>query len=115
MKAEMHKKFMFRMDDKTDGELRHNARSCELSVSSYLRKLIHSDSNEKKISSAKAEYMDYKRLVYEVNRIGNNINQIVKNYNSELYSYKDKNELMKHMEELNRLLSEAAPPERVRF
>lgn len=49
---------------------------------------------------------DCKRLINEINRIGNNINQIVYRHNSNWYQKGDKDRLIAYMKKVNEILEE---------
>ena len=49
-----------------------------------------------------------KKLIHEVNAVGNNINQITRNYNSKLYRIEDRELLAAYMKKLNNLTKETA-------
>lgn len=49
-----------------------------------------------------------KKLINEVNAIGNNINQITRNYNSKLYRIEDRELLTAYMKKLNFLALEVS-------
>lgn len=67
------------------------------------------DANFAKIEPAfedKEIYLQRKKLINEINHIGNNINQIVHNANMEFYTDYDKNKLYALMNKLNDIVSE---------
>lgn len=66
-----------------------------MSVAAYMRET----SKKKDVTDGVKE--DVKKLVNEVNYIGNNINQITKNANAGIYTEDDKNRLMAYMKALN--------------
>jgi len=49
---------------------------------------------------------DCKRLINEINRIGNNINQIVHRHNANWYQTGDKERLIAYMKKINETLEE---------
>lgn len=109
MKGNFKKTFIFRLDEKTEKKMHIQAVKRGISTSQYLRMLVDNDSsdqNRKKLYEipSREQYLDYKKMIYEINKIGTNINQIAKNNNSMLYSDKDKAELLVMMKELNTLM-----------
>lgn len=94
----------FRVDEKTDMVLRKKAKEERISMSTYLRKLICSEKN-----ISRSEYLDYKQLIYEINRIGNNINQVAKNHNSSIYKESDYKQLIECMDKIITLMEELHP------
>lgn len=74
--------------------------------SECLRQLLLSSKNKQDmLFETREHFVLNRKLIYEINHIGNNINQITKNYNSYLYSKRDKEELFMLMEKIYELLN----------
>lgn len=85
--------------------LMRNAASYGLSQSEYIRKLIFAESITGRYYTMDKE--QGKRLLYEVNRIGNNINRIAYNTNAKAYAaHADWAELQANFNELLTLLGQ---------
>ncbi len=92
----------FRLTGREAEQLKKRAAEMGMNESSYIRLLISQKPND---------YPEIrvllKRLINEVNAIGNNINQITRNYNSKLYRIEDRELLAAYMKKLNRMVGEA--------
>lgn len=93
----------FRMTETEAEELRRRAEENGMKESAYLRFLL---------SQRPRDYPEIRcllrKLVSEVNAVGNNINQITRNYNSKLYCIEDRELLCAYMKKLNLTVREAA-------
>lgn len=101
--SEKVERFNFRMTASELENLKINAKQRGISVSAYIRDTaVYKNSiTSKEEFVIKKEYLnEIRRLIYEINRIGNNINQIVKSYNSEFYDYSDKEKLNAFLNEI---------------
>lgn len=89
-------RFELRMDDRQRQILRQKAARAGLSQAEYLRELIE---GHQIISKEQNEQTD--KLLYELNRLGNNLNQIAHNFNSGFFSKEDMDGLRRLQIRLN--------------
>lgn len=95
----------FRITKKQDIYLQESSVRYGIGESEFLRRLLEADMGNASQMQTQEEFLARKRLVYEINRIGNNINQIVKNVNSHYYSDYEKKKLFAMMKKVEELLS----------
>lgn len=67
------------------------------SYSAVIRKLLDGDGNNQ--IRSKAEYLDLKKLVYEVNKIGGNINQLARLANEHMFLDGSQKKMLLEMQE----------------
>lgn len=92
-----------RLTPEEAGLLSEKAKGAGLCEAGYLRLLI----TQKPCDYPEIRIL-LKKLVHEVNAVGNNINQITRNYNSKLYRLEDRELLIAYMKKLNHLAKETA-------
>ena len=84
-------------------ELSRKAKEAKMCEAEYLRLLITQKPND---------YPEIRillrKLINEINAVGNNINQITRNYNSQFYRLQDRELLSAYMKKLNLLMKEVA-------
>lgn len=74
--------------------------------SECLRQMLQlCNKKQEMLFESKEHFILNRKLIYEINHIGNNINQITKNYNSCLYSKLDREELFLLMQKIYKLLN----------
>ena len=91
----------FRMTEREAKKLRKNAAEKGITETEYIRLLLSQKPND---------YPEIRlllrKLINEVNAIGNNINQITRNYNSKIYRTEDRELLKAYMKKLNLLVKD---------
>lgn len=90
----------FRITEEQDQFVKARCKEKNIKESVYLRSLIDRDRGKKPIEV----YLEEKKLVYEINKIGNNINQIVRNNNTHIYNEAEKKKLFALMEKIKTLV-----------
>lgn len=93
----------FKLTEENAKLLAERSKAENMNESEYIRYMLLNQSEHPRSRELELEIM---RLRNEINKIGLNINQIVKNNNSHLYRESDKINLVKYVEETNRLTKE---------
>ncbi len=102
--AQKNKKISFRITEEQYEKLVKDAKTAGIrngNVSEYIRRQVEEVGLE---DLKRREHI--KEIQYQIRKIGVNINQIVRRNNSRLYFKSDKEELIKDLKEIQRLMVE---------
>ena len=102
--AQKNKKISFRITEEQYEKLVKDAKTAGIrngNVSEYIRRQVEEGGLE---DLKRREHI--KEIQYQIRKIGVNINQIVRRNNSRLYFKSDKEELIKDLKEIQRLMVE---------
>ncbi|MGN0141513.1 MAG: MobC family plasmid mobilization relaxosome protein [Roseburia sp.] len=94
----------FRITEEQQRHLDEQSQKFGVTNSEYLRRLIDADRGEKIEVCTQEDFLQRKKLIYEINKIGNNINQIVRNVNMHYYTDYEKKKLFAMMKKIMELL-----------